>query len=75
MEAAREVCRPAAGRRKAWSADCIETIRRRLVHRHDVDLKQALRGTGIKLAKPKRSRMRTSIQNCGGCGRFVPSPC
>ena len=60
------------GVRKLWSADYIDTIRRRLVHRQNVDLKQALRGTGIKLARPKKPR--AQVQNCVGCGRFVPSP-
>ena len=59
----------AAGIRKIWSADYIDTIRRRLVWRQDVDLKQALRGAGIKLPKPKR--VREMVFNCGGCGRFI----
>jgi hypothetical protein len=59
----------AAGTRKLWSADYIDTIRRRLVHRQDVDLKQALRGTGIKLIKPKPPR--EMVFNCTGCGRFI----
>lgn len=46
---------------------------RRLVHKRDVDIKEALKGTGIVLTKAKR-RPPASIQNCGGCGRFVPSP-
>ena len=59
----------ATGVRKIWSADYIDSIRRRLVWRQDVDLKQALRGTGIKLVKPKKPR--TMIFNCDGCGRFI----
>lgn len=62
------------GARKLWSADYINTIRRRLVWRQDVNLKEALRGTGIKLAKPVKSRSGSSLQNCSGCGRFVSSP-
>ncbi|QJI38261.1 hypothetical protein [Pseudomonas sp. ADAK13] len=58
-----------AGTQKLWSADYIESIRRRLVWRQDVDLKQALRGTGIKLPKPKKPR--EEVFNCGGCGRFI----
>lgn len=63
----------ASERYKLWSAGYIDTIRRRLVHRQDVDIRKALRGTGIKLTKPKK-QSRSSIQNCGGCGRFVSSP-
>lgn len=61
------------GTRVFWPAVYIEAIRRRLVWRQDVDLKQALRGTGIKLPKPAR-KPRAQVQNCSGCGRFVPSP-
>lgn len=57
------------GTLKLWSADYIESIRRRLVWRQDIDLKQALRGTGIKLVKPKKPR--EEVFNCGGCGRFI----
>ena len=57
------------GARKIWSARYIDTIRRRLVWRQDVDLKDALRGTGIKLSKPKKPR--TLMFNCHGCGRFI----
>lgn len=59
----------ATGVRKLWSADYIDAIRRRLVWRQDVDLKEALSGTGIKLPKPQR--VREMIFNCGGCGRFI----
>ena len=58
-----------SGFRKLWSADYIDAIRRRLVWRQDVDLKEALRGTGIKLPKPQR--VREMVFNCGGCGRFI----
>lgn len=59
----------ASGVRKLWSADYIDSIRRRLVWRQNVDLKQALRGTGIKLVKPRRPR--EMAFNCTGCGRFI----
>ena len=52
-----------------WPAAYIETHTRRVVHRQDVDIKKALRGTGIKLPKPKRPRM--MMFNCSGCGRFI----
>lgn len=59
----------ATGARKIWSAEYIDTIRRRLVWRQEVDLKEALRGTGIKLPKPQRPRK--MVFNCTGCGRFI----
>lgn len=52
-----------------WPVDYLLMHARRVVHRQDVDLKEALRGTGIKLPKPKRPRM--MMFNCLGCGRFV----
>lgn len=62
-----------SGARKIWHADYIDTIRRRLVHRQNVDIKQALRGTGIKLpkAKPQNRRSYSNLTNCHGCGRFL----
>uniref|UniRef100_A0AAU6W2Q5 Uncharacterized protein n=1 Tax=Pseudomonas phage Touem01 TaxID=3138548 RepID=A0AAU6W2Q5_9VIRU len=57
------------GTRVFCPADYINTIRRRLVWRQDVNLKEALRGTGIKLPKPQRAR--EMVFNCTGCGRFV----
>lgn len=55
-----------------WPVAYIDTISRRLVHRQDVDIKEALRGTGIKLPKPERQRRpRELIFNCVGCGRFI----
>ncbi len=60
-----------AGTRKLWSANYIDTIRRRLVHRQNVDIKQALRGTGIKLPKPWKPSYGRAF-NCSGCGRFRP---
>ncbi|MBP1086058.1 MULTISPECIES: hypothetical protein [Pseudomonas] len=53
-----------------WPLDYIVARARRLVHRQDVDLKQALRGTGIKPPKPRR--VRKQVFNCQGCGRFIP---
>jgi hypothetical protein len=51
-------------------------LSRKVVASNKVNHREALRGTGIMLAKAPRyrSRSRSSIQNCGGCGRFVPSP-
>ena len=57
-----------------WPLSYLEAKARRLVHKRDVNIKEALQGTGIVLAKPGRRRVPASIQNCGGCGRFVPSP-
>jgi hypothetical protein len=56
----------------AWPLLYIESKARRLVHRQNVQLAQALRGTGIELQKarkPKPDRM-----NCTGCGRFIYYP-
>ncbi|WP_244618918.1 hypothetical protein [Pseudomonas syringae] len=52
-----------------WPLDYIVSRVRRLVHRQDVDLKQALRGTGITPPKPRR--IRKQVFNCQGCGRFI----
>lgn len=52
-----------------WPCAYIDAHSRRLVERDDVNLKEALRGTGIKLPKPKRPRM--MMFNCSGCGRFI----
>jgi hypothetical protein len=52
-----------------WPKPYIDAHSRRLVERDDVNIKEALRGTGIKLAKPKKSRM--MMFNCHGCGRFI----
>ncbi|MBI6911088.1 hypothetical protein [Pseudomonas palleroniana] len=52
-----------------WHKPYIDAHSRRLVERDDVDIKEALRGTGIKLIKPKTPKM--MMFNCGGCGRFV----
>ncbi|SDJ40288.1 hypothetical protein [Pseudomonas abietaniphila] len=58
-----------SGQRKLWACADIDSIRRRLVHRHRVSIKDALRGTGIKLIKPKKPR--EMMFNCHGCGRFI----
>lgn len=42
---------------------------RRLVHAEKVSIKEALRGTGIKLVKPKKPR--EQVFNCVCCGRFI----
>lgn len=52
-----------------WPLDYIESKARRLIHLQAVDLKQALRGTGIKFIKPKNPR--NPLINCHGCGRFI----
>lgn len=49
----------------------IDAHSRRLVERDDVNIKEALRGTGIKLAKPPKQRGPRPF-NCSGCGRFRP---
>lgn len=53
----------------AWPLLYIEGKARRLVHRQNVQLAQALRGTGIVLQKPRRPKEKPL--NCNGCGRFV----
>jgi rRNA maturation endonuclease Nob1 len=52
-----------------WPCAYIDERSRRLVERDDVSIKEALRGTGIKLAKPKKPR--EMMFNCHGCGRFI----
>lgn len=52
-----------------WPKPYIDKFARRLVERDDVNIKEALRGTGIKLVKPKPPRM--MMFNCEGCGRFI----
>lgn len=53
----------------AWPCAYIDAHSRRLVERDDVNIKEALRGTGITLAKEKKPRM--MMFNCHGCGRFI----
>lgn len=55
----------------AWPCDYIDLHSRRLVERDDVNIKEALRGTGIKLAKPQKPHKPRPF-NCSGCGRFRP---
>lgn len=52
-----------------WPCAYIDAHSRRMVERDDVDLKEALRGTGIKPPKPHKTRM--MMFNCAGCGRFI----
>lgn len=52
-----------------WPCAYIDSHSRRLVERDDVSIKDALRGTGIKLPKPRRPR--EMMFNCVGCGRFI----
>lgn len=53
----------------AWPKPYIDAHSRRLVERDDVSIIEALRGTSIKLPKPKKSRL--MMFNCDGCGRFI----
>lgn len=53
----------------AWPCAYIDAHSRRLVERDDVNIKEALRGTGIKLPKPWKPKM--MMFNCHGCGRFI----
>jgi len=60
------------GTRVFWPAAYIEEIRRRLVHRQNVDHRQALRVAGVKMPRPpKVIRRREPMLNCCGCGRFI----
>ncbi|MFK3794779.1 hypothetical protein [Pseudomonas sp. NPDC088444] len=52
-----------------WPAAYVEQKTRRVVRRDRLAIKEALRGTGIKLAKPKKPR--EMMFNCHGCGRFI----
>ena len=52
-----------------WPRPYIDAHSRRLVERDDVSIKEALRGTIIKLAKAKKPR--ELMFNCHGCGRFI----
>ncbi|WP_339416198.1 MULTISPECIES: hypothetical protein [unclassified Pseudomonas] len=52
-----------------WPKAYIDAQARRLVERDDVNIKDALRGTGIKLAKPKGPKM--MVFNCNGYRRFI----
>ncbi|MDH0342086.1 hypothetical protein [Chromobacterium haemolyticum] len=50
-------------------AGYIDAKSRQLVRLQHVSIKEALRGTGIKLIKPRPERRPT--YNCAGCGRFL----
>ncbi|MCS3467138.1 hypothetical protein M2401_000859 [Pseudomonas sp. JUb42] len=52
-----------------WPCAYINGRARALVERDDVNIKDALRGTGVALIRPKRPRM--MMFNCDGCGRFI----
>lgn len=52
-----------------WQVEEIQKIARPAVRASDVSIKEALRGTGIELQKPKRNRR--EVFNCNHCGRFI----
>jgi hypothetical protein len=52
-----------------WPAGFIEGIARMVVHRQSVNIKDALRGTGIKLTKPEKPKKQR--YRCEPCGRFI----
>lgn len=55
-----------------WPLAYLEAKARRLVHKRDVSTKEALHGTGIKLAKPRKQRKTWERPlNCHSCGRFI----
>jgi len=50
----------------------LEAKARRLVHKRDANIKEALRGTGIEMAVPRKQRNPWERPlNCHGCGRFI----
>ncbi|USW93205.1 hypothetical protein NHF39_16735 [Pseudomonas proteolytica] len=53
-----------------WPKPYIDAHSRRLVERDDVSIKEALRGTGIKLPKPKK-KSKPMMFICDRCGRFI----
>lgn len=53
----------------AWPVAYVESKTRPAVGRGFIDINEALRRTGIKLAKPKRPKR--ECFNCAGCGRFI----
>jgi len=56
----------------AWPCAYIDAHSRRLVERDDVNIKEALRGTGIKLRKPEKLKQYRNTYRCDlGCGRFL----
>lgn len=52
-----------------WPVEEIQKIARPAVRACDVSIKDALRGAGIVLQKPKR--IRREVFNCHHCGRFI----
>ncbi|MEG0969359.1 MAG: hypothetical protein RSG92_28775, partial [Pseudomonas sp.] len=55
-----------------WPLSYLEAKARRLVHKRDVNIKEALRGTGIEMTKPRKQRKAwVRPLNCHGCGRFI----
>jgi len=54
-----------------WPLDYIETKARPVVHAQCVSRKQALKGTGITLIKPKKYK--EPPLRCAGCNRFMSS--
>lgn len=55
-----------------WPLSYLKAKARRLVHKRDVNIKEALRGTGIAMAVPRKQRKPWPRPlNCYGCGRFI----
>lgn len=52
-----------------WPKPYIDAHTRRLVECDDVNIQEALRGTGIKLPKPQKPKM--MMFNWYSCGRFI----
>ena len=52
-----------------WPKPYIDKFARRLVERDDVNINEALRGTGIKLPRQKKPKM--LMFNYEGCSRFI----
>lgn len=52
-----------------WPKDYIDCHTRMVVDVQIVDIIEALKGTGMKLAKEKRRRK--PVWNCRGCGKFI----
>lgn len=67
-EACDNYCQPDI---KFWPVAYIDSIARKIVHRQALDIEAALRGTGIKLHKPKPYSPGLGRQSCKGCGRFI----
>ncbi|MBZ9574596.1 hypothetical protein [Modicisalibacter sp. MOD 31.J] len=67
-EEARELCM-ANESYVAWNNAYIDQHVRQVVSCADVNREEALRGTGIKLVKPRRPRK--EVVNCHGCGQFL----